>query len=379
MRLKYQNNDDETETLPSLLNDLTDSTNVFSNIEHSNIQMDLNAPLIQEEKTQETEERENFIDEDETYDGIDEEKHLIILWRFDQGAGAKVMDITNNNVHGNLLKDKALISNEEAEYIWENGELERNDPLDFEDQWGKESPSNWCLSFFGQESLRVRGSKALSQFKGHFTFQVWIKMEEFKEFLIFKRQAEDFNLRFKEPGVIEISREHNTRNILTLNLSTELKMGEWTHLCIIYRQLQHDESDPENWGLKIYLNLEWVFQDSKINFKRPLIQTHGLFILESFVGKFTELRFWNINLNYNIIKETYKRPLDWVNELRNKIQMKDDQFMTANKKKPRGKRGTLIAPPGKGLGLKGALKALPRGSVKVLQHEVSCLFFNFRN
>ena len=59
--------------------------------------------------------------------------------------------------------------------------------------------------------------------------------------------------------------------------------------------------------------------------------------------------------------------------------MKDDQFMTANKKKPRGKRGTLIAPPGKGLGLKGALKALPRGSVKVLQHEVSCLFFNFRN
>lgn len=53
--------------------------------------------------------------------------------------------------------------------------------------------------------------------------------------------------------------------------------------------------------------------------------------------------------------------------------MKDDQFMMANKKKPRGKRGTLIAPPGKGLGLKGALKAVSRGSMKITQHDVSSL------
>ena len=172
--------------------------------------------------------------------------------------------------------------------------------------------------------------------------------------------------------MIEISREHNTRNISTLKLSSELKMNEWTHLCITYLQLKNEESNAEHWGLQIYLNLEWVYQDNKINFKRPLIQTHGLVFLENYIGKLTEIRFWRINLNSNILKETYSRQLDWVNELRNKIQMDDDQFMMASKKQ-RAKRGTLVAPQGAGLGIKWRFKAPSRGSVKITQSEVNRL------
>jgi hypothetical protein len=47
-----------------------------------------------------------------------------------------------------------------------------------------------------------------------------------------------------------------------------------------------------------------------MNFKKPLIETDGMIFLDGFKGRFTELRFWNINISQEIIQETYRRPLD---------------------------------------------------------------------
>ena len=110
--------DNETETLSSLLNDNADSSNVFSSMEHSNIPIDANVQMINEENTKKNNDHEECINDEETYDGIEEENFLVFLWRFDQGAGSIIVDLTNNKLHGNILKNKALISNEEAEYIW---------------------------------------------------------------------------------------------------------------------------------------------------------------------------------------------------------------------------------------------------------------------
>ena len=110
--------DDETETLSSLLNNNTDSSNTFSSMEHSNIPIDANVQMINEENTKKNNDHEECINDEETYDGIEEENFLVFLWRFDQGEGSKIVDLTNKKVHENILKNKALISNEEAEYIW---------------------------------------------------------------------------------------------------------------------------------------------------------------------------------------------------------------------------------------------------------------------
>jgi len=79
---------------------------------------------------------------------------------------------------------------------------------------------------------------------------------------------------------------------------------------MVYRQLQPDENNAEDCGVKIYLGSKQVYRDTEMNFKCPLSETDGLIFLDGYKGKFTELRFWNTNLSKEIIQETYKRPLD---------------------------------------------------------------------
>jgi len=135
-------------------------------------------------------------------------------------------------------------------------------------------------------------------------------MEEVHEFILFKRQAEDFNVKVKQNNIIEISRAHSLRNILDFELSEVIPTHEWVNITIVYRQLQQEEQENGDVGLKIYINSKLALKDSKLNFKWPLIETDGLIFLQNYEGMYTELRFWNINLSESIIKDTLKKPLD---------------------------------------------------------------------
>ena len=106
----------------------------------------------------------------------------MVLWRFDQGRGTKIFDLTEHQNNGKILYDKAPLAKPDSQYIWEHGELQSGSPLLFEDEWGKECPPNYALKFNGKESIRIRGSQSLSKFNGHFTFQIWLNIESSDEF-----------------------------------------------------------------------------------------------------------------------------------------------------------------------------------------------------
>ena len=152
-----------------------------------------------------------------------------------------------------------------------------------------------------------------------------------------------------------------------MELSAPIVANQWINFTITYKQKQtNDDENDEDLGIKIYLDAKIAYQDQKLNFKRPLVETDGLVFLENYAGKFTEIRFWNINLSQPIIEHTLKRPLDYVSELRKRVKMDDNDFIMASKaKQKQGKRATLVAPPSKGLSLKAGLRKAPRGSVRV--------------
>ena len=366
--------EDEKEKMPIVMNDNIEHWLGFGSLDIASTQPENVNEMIGEETTNKADDYEDPLDPEEVYDNIEDVKYLMILWRFDQGAGAKILDLSENRNNGQILRDNIILTNEEAAVIWQDGELQSGEPLVFEDEWGKQSPPNWAITFDGTQGLRARGSKNLAKLKGHFTFQVWLKIDEFSEFTLFKRQAEDFNVKFKEPNLIQVSREHNIRNIIGFNLEEELKAETWTNITIVYRQIQTDEHENDNCGIKIFMNAQLIYEDSKLNFKKPLKETDGFIFLQDYKGQFTELRFWNINLSRNIIQETLKRPLDCVNDLRKRVQMDDDEFtMMSKQKRARGKRATLVAPTGKSFGFGGGLKRPPRSSVKITQREIVTL------
>jgi hypothetical protein len=308
-QVKISKNDDEKEPMPSVMNDNIDRYLGFGSLDINEVSNQPGNEILGEQ-TAKDDDYEEPLEPEETYSGLEELKHLMILWRFDQGAGSKIMDLSENKNHGNILKEGGVVNKENSETYWNAGELEAGQPLTFEDEWGKDNPPNWAITFEGKESIRVRGSKALSGFKGHFTFQIWLKFEEFSEFTLFKRLAEDFNLKIKQPDLVEISRAHSIRNILTFNLSEPLKEGIWNNISITYRQSQPDEDQNDELGLKIYVNSILSFSNPNLNFRKPLNETDGLIFLQDYNGQFTELRFWSINLNQNIIKETLVKPLE---------------------------------------------------------------------
>jgi hypothetical protein len=192
--IKISMDNEETELVPSVMDDNLEHMLGKGSLDTTSTAANADPDMMMNEEIEdENNDREEPLEPDEAYSNIEDIKYLIILWRFDQGGGSKIVDLTDNKNSGNILKANNMIDNENVAEIWENGELEAGDPLEFEDEWGKNSPPNWALQFDGTQSLRVRGSKGLAKLKGHFSYQVWIKIEEFKEFVLFKRQAEDFN------------------------------------------------------------------------------------------------------------------------------------------------------------------------------------------
>ena len=378
IKFRYQvnviRNDEEKEKMPSVMNDNVERYLGYGSLDVNSVVVQQPTDLMGEETVQK---EDNYFedpqDPDEEYENFEEINHLMILYRFDQGCGAKIVDLSDHNNHGNIMKNGGIVENENSQEYWAHGELESEKPLAFQDEWGKDSPPNCAVAFDGTDCLRVRGSKNLAKLRGHFTFQIWVKMDEINEFTLFKRQSEDFNVKLKDSKTIEVSRAHSIRNILHFELPEEIPCNEWVSITLVYQQLQQEEKENKNAGLKIYINGEMSYEDNKINFKWPLMETDGLIFLQDFNGIFTELRFWNINLSSNIIIETFKRPLACVNDQRKRLQMDDDQFSFLNqkRKKEKGKRATLVALGGKslGLGLRSGLRKPPRGSVKVCMEE----------
>jgi len=135
-------NDDERETVPSVMNDNIEHWLGFGSLDTAATTNQNVNEMIGEEEQNMNNDYEEALDPEEAYDNIEDTKYLVILWRFDQGAGHKIIDLTDNKNNGNILSDNVAISNEQSTSIWEEGQLEPDEPLAFEDEWGKQSPPN---------------------------------------------------------------------------------------------------------------------------------------------------------------------------------------------------------------------------------------------
>lgn len=182
-QININKGEDEKENVCSVLNDNIGLWLGYNSLEVGASPLQPSGELNMGAQHQENDAYEDPLDKNESYQGFEEEKHLMILYRLDQGVGTKIFDLTENENNGKLLREKVALKTADAGYVWENGELEPGNPMIFEDEWGKEAPPNWALKFTGKESIRLRGSKTLSKFLGHFTFQIWLNFEDTEKFI----------------------------------------------------------------------------------------------------------------------------------------------------------------------------------------------------
>jgi hypothetical protein len=59
-------------------------------------------------------------------DDFDEKQYCVMYWRFDEGKGEVVTDMTDNEVNGNLVGAE-----------WSDEKLPDGEPIEYEDKWGK--------------------------------------------------------------------------------------------------------------------------------------------------------------------------------------------------------------------------------------------------
>jgi hypothetical protein len=59
-------------------------------------------------------------------DDFDEKQYCVMYWRFDEGKGEVVTDMTDNEVNGNLGGAE-----------WGDEKLPDGKPIEYEDKWGK--------------------------------------------------------------------------------------------------------------------------------------------------------------------------------------------------------------------------------------------------
>ena len=130
--------EDEKEKVCTVLNDNIGLWLGYNSLENVNAPIQSSSELMIQGQTQDKYENEDSLHGQETYDSFDEEKYIMILWRFDEGLGSKIFDLTENQNTGKILKDKVPLSNENAAYVWRDSHLEPGTPLLFEDEWGKE-------------------------------------------------------------------------------------------------------------------------------------------------------------------------------------------------------------------------------------------------
>jgi len=130
-------NDDEKEAMPTVMNDNIERYLGYGSLDITSAVPQQPSDMIGEETQNEDDKYEDALDPEENYENFEEINNLMILYRFDQGLGAKLLDLSDNNNHGNIMVDGTMIEHEKATEYWSKGQLEAGEPLTFEDEWGK--------------------------------------------------------------------------------------------------------------------------------------------------------------------------------------------------------------------------------------------------
>ena len=94
---------------------------------------------------------------------------LILYWRFDEGKGQTIEDLSSNNNTG------IVITTEAGDNFWMR--LDEGDPLEIEDKWGQKCPKQFSMNFTKQvrvslEKKKLSGGDSAAKC---FSLEMWIK------------------------------------------------------------------------------------------------------------------------------------------------------------------------------------------------------------
>ena len=264
---------------------------------------------------------QNFNHEEEK----DQFAGLHIYWRFDEGKGTTINDLSDYEVNG-ILEINGEHDNDE---IWNM--LDDGDPLELEDKWGKKCPTQYGIDLNIVNIKNVKKSLFEEEVK-QFTIEFWLKPRTLNG-MIFELSEENFICNLQE-GFLKLvirgkslvfmeddsnKEDNNNEEDIPQGKNKEdtkkIKQSFWNHIAIVY-----DSTQPKT--LIIYLNCFEIGYCNTI-LENELFKEKTINIGKArFNGEITEFRLWSSANNISEIKDAYRSPLEIVAEKKKKIKMK---------------------------------------------------------
>ena len=289
-----------------------------------------NVPFISAEDLDEDDINPNANTED-----ISEDLYLSAYYHMDRGSGDTIEDITKNqntakilciyNANTNINQEKKpekkilkIPKKEEAppeddlKKVWSDV-LEENDPLEYEDKWGRRSPPGHSIIFTKKLKTKIviNNSPSLKHIQDKFTIELWIKLKSLEDIVIFSKEALSFGIN---KGLFTMT-FHGQEIPAEMLKQYNLPLDKYIHVSFLYKNTHQN--------IIVLLNCEEV---TKFNFLLSAleIKTPIIFGNEQFDGEMTEIRIWNTKLPIDFIREHYKTPLPILAENKRKLKMNID-------------------------------------------------------
>ena len=251
-----------------------------------------NVPFIKAEELDDDEVNQNTNSED-----ISEDLYLSAYYHMDRGNGDIIEDITKNQNNAKInciynnnpstekkilnLKKEEAPQEDDLKNIWSDV-LEENDPLEYEDKWGRRSPPAHSIIFTKKlkTKISINNSSSLQHIPDKFTIELWVKLKDLNDVTIFSKEALSFDI---DKGLFKLSfhgQEIPPEPIKNYNLP----LDKFIHIAFLYKKTLQN--------IIVLLNCEEV---TKFNFILSGLENNTPLIFgnEKFDGEMTEIRIWN--------------------------------------------------------------------------------------
>lgn len=320
-----------------------------------------NQNIQKKEKAHDDAFENNFPQEEEK----EQFSNLQIYWRFDEGKGITLNDLSDYEING--LLEWEFEGDHENDEVWNM--LDDGDPLELEDKWGKKCPTQYGIDLNLVHIKNVNKPWFEEGELKQFTIEFWLK-PRVKQGQIFKISNENFTLilqdcflklfvKGKHVVLIEdevlkddgnnddYSQQFRTSTNKNNEENRRVKENFWNHMAVVY-----DHSQPKT--IILYLNC-FEIGYSNVVLDGDLFKEKSINIGNGkFNGEITEFRLWKSANSLSEIKDSYRTPLEIVAEKKKKIKMKfkeKDANKNPSEKVDLKKFASFLtmAPPAKGL------------------------------
>ena len=307
------------------------------NEEENQVDSKKNVPFVKAEELDDDDE----INQNTNSEEISEDLYLSAYYHMDRGNGDIIEDITknqnnakisciyNNNTNTNQTVEKKIIKTlkkeetnpeDDLKNIWTEV-LEENDPLEYEDKWGRRSPPGHAIIFTRKlkTKISINNSPSLQHIPEKFTIELWLKLKDNTDITIFSKEALSFDI---DKGLFKLS-FHGQEIPAEIIKKYNLPLDKFIHVAFLYKKALQN--------ITVLLNCEEV---AKFNFILSGLENNTPLIFgnEKFDGEMTEIRIWSNRMPIEFLKENYKVPLPILAENKRKLKMNIEN-KNKNKKK----------------------------------------------